>query len=133
VVCRQLRRRAETLAVIETGLTGGRLADWLSAVPSAEESFRGGLTLVSPGPMLGKMLERAEKLSGTNDFRARARSEAEKARQYAEATWGLAVIGGAPANGEAGADGDAAVALVGPDVVASQSYRSYGDPAIDRS
>lgn len=130
VVSRQLRLRGETLAVIETGLTGGRLSDWLSAVQGTEEIFRGGLTLVAPGPMLGRMLERAEKLSGTNDLRTRARGEAEKARQYAEATWGLAVIGHGGNNGEYD---EGAVALVGPDVVVSQPYKSYGDPAIDRS
>jgi nicotinamide-nucleotide amidase len=131
VVTERLRQRSETLAVIETGLTGGRLADWLSAVPGTEDVFRGGLTLVSPGPMLHRMLQRAEQIAGTTDLRTRARGEAEKARQYAEATWGLAVIGDNTAASGAAADG--AIGLVGPDVVATQAYRSYGDPAIDRS
>ncbi|HEX6986610.1 MAG TPA: CinA family protein, partial [Planctomycetaceae bacterium] len=130
VVVRRLRERGETLAVIETGLTGGRLTEWLTAVPHAASVFRGGLTLVAPGPTLGRLLRKAEELAGTPDARARARGEAEKARQYGEATWGLAAVG-APAG--AGGTDDGAVALVGPDRVLSLPYKSFGDPAIDRS
>ena len=130
IVIRRLRELDETLAVVETGLTGGRLTEWLSAVPDAESVFRGGLTLVAPGPTLGRLLRKAEEIAGTSDVRTRARNEAEKARQYAEATWGLAAVG-TPA-GRNGL-GEGAVAVVGPDCVLSITYKSFGDPAIDRS
>jgi nicotinamide-nucleotide amidase len=127
VVVRALRQRNETLAVVETLLSGGRVTEWLTAVPGVSPVFRGGLTAVS--------LDLGVPLTGSADVTAPgvgdvARKLAEAYREAFRATWGLAVVG-APAG--AGGAGSGTIAVVGPDCVTTIPYRSFGDPAIDRS
>lgn len=127
VVVRLLRQRGETLAVVETSLSGGRLTEWLTAVPGVDRVFRGGLTAVSLD--MGVSIPGSAALSGDvpNDA---GRMLAEAYREAFKASWGLAVVGSAATTT---AQGAGTVAVVGPDCVATMPYRSFGDPAIDRS
>jgi len=127
VVVRLLRERGENLAVVETALSGGRLTEWLTAVPGIAEAFRGGLTAVSLD--MGVPIPGSEALTGDGPQDA-ARRLAEAYRTAFKASWGLAVVGRAAT--ETG-EGTGTVAVVGPDCVTTMPYRSYGDPAIDRS
>jgi nicotinamide-nucleotide amidase len=127
VVVRRLAARGETLAVVETPLSGGRLTEWLTAVPGVGRVLRGGLTAVSLD--MGVPIPGSAALAGEADHQA-ARMLAEAYRTAFQATWGLAVVG-APA-GE-GDPGTGTIAVVGPDCVTTVPYRSFGDPAIDRS
>lgn len=126
VVVRRLLERKETLAVVETPLSGGRMTDWLTAVPGVEHVFRGGLTAVSldvgvkPVPSPTPHLEE----------NSPARMLAEAYRTAFKATWGLAVVGTRAVDGQPGIG---TIAVVGPDCVTTVPYRSFGDPAIDRS
>lgn len=127
VVVELLRRREETLAVVETALSGGRLTEWLSAVDGVEQVFRGGLTAISLD--IG--------LSSPNTLQREATEEGRPARMLAEAyrasfkaTWGLAIVGIPNKRGDIE---EGMIAVVGADCVATATYRSYGDAAIDRS
>ena len=127
VVVKLLRQRGETLAVVETSLSGGRVSEWLSAVEGVEEVFRGGLTAISLD--IG--------LSDPETLRAEATEEGRPARMLAEAyrdsfkaTWGLAIVGIPNSQGQIE---EGMIAVVGADCVATTMYRSYGDAAIDRS
>ncbi len=127
VVVRLLRKRGETLAVVETPLSGGRVTEWISAVPGVSAVFRGGLTAVSLD--IGVPIPGSAALAGDPEQDA-ARMLAEAYRTAFKASWGLAVVG-TPAAG--GGEGAGTVAVVGPDCVNTLHYRSFGDPAIDRS
>lgn len=127
VVVGLLRRRGETLAVIETPLSGGRLTEWLTAVPGVADVFRGGLTAVSLDMGVAILGSAAVVGDGAEDA---GRRLAEAYRTAFKASWGLAVVG-TPALGNG--EGKGTVAVVGPDCVTTVPYRSYGDPAIDRS
>jgi nicotinamide-nucleotide amidase len=127
VVVGMLRGRGETLAVVETPLTGGRLTEWLTAVPEVDQVFRGGLTAVSLD--IGLPLPGAAVLAGEGNHDA-GRRLAEAYRTAFQATWGVAVVGAPAAEG---APGTGTIAVVGSDCVTTVPYRSFGDPAIDRS
>lgn len=127
VVVRMLRERGETLAVVETPLSGGRLTEWLSAVPGVSDVFRGGITAVS----LDMGLPPADVIPDPNSEDGKpARMLAEAYRTTFRATWGLAIAGQAAANGK---NPSGTIAVVGSDCVTTVPYHSFGDPAIDRS
>lgn len=127
VVVGLLRQRGETLAVVETPLSGGRLTEWLTAVPGVSDVFRGGLTAVSLDMGVAILGSAALVGDGADDA---GRRLAEAYRTAFKASWGLSVVG-TPAAGNG--EGRGTVAVVGPDCVTTVPYRSYGDPAIDRS
>ncbi len=126
VVVRRLLARKETLAVVETPLSGGRLTEWLTAVPNVEHVFRGGLTAVSLDVGIDHIQSAAPHLEENSP----ARMLAEAYRTAFKATWGLAVVGNRAIESEPGIG---TIAVVGPDCVTTVPYRSFGDPAIDRS
>lgn len=126
VVVRRLLARHETLAVIETPLSGGRVTEWLTAVPGIENVFRGGLTAVSLDVGIDHIGSPAPHLEENSP----ARMLAEAYRTAFKATWGVAVVGTRAVDGQPGIG---TIAVVGPDCVTTVPYRSFGDPAIDRS
>jgi len=126
VVVRRLLARKETLAVVETPLSGGRVTEWLTAVPGIEAVFRGGLTAVS----LDVGIDHIRSPSPHLEENSPARMLAEAYRTAFKATWGLAIVGTRASDGEPGIG---TIAVVGPDCVTTVPYRSFGDPAIDRS
>jgi len=126
VVVRRLLARKETLAVVETPLSGGRVTEWLTAVEGVESVFRGGLTAVS----LDVGIDHVRSPSPHLEENSPARMLAEAYRTAFKATWGLALVGTRAADGQPGIG---TIAVVGPDCVTTVPYRSFGDPAIDRS
>ena len=126
VVVRRLLARNETLAVVETPLSGGRMTEWLTGVPGVENVFRGGLTAVS----LDVGIDHIPTAMSHLEENSPARMLAEAYRTAFKATWGLAVVGTRAVDGQPGVG---TIAVVGPDCVTTIPYRSFGDPAIDRS
>lgn len=128
VVVRLLQQRRETLAVVETPLSGGQLTEWLSRVDGVDKVFRGGLTAIS----LDIGLSTADQMQAEAAIEEGrpARMLAEAYRASFNATWGLAIVGGRNA---VDAEDEGMIAVVGADCVATATYRSYGDIAIDRS
>ena len=125
---RLLQQRRETLAVVETPLSGGQLTEWLSRVDGVDTVFRGGLTAIS----LDIGLNTADQMQAEAAIEEGrpARMLAEAYRASFNATWGLAIVGGRNA---VDAEDEGMIAVVGADCVATSTYRSYGDVAIDRS
>lgn len=127
IVVKMLRERGETLAVVETPLSGGRLTEWLSAVADVGDVFRAGITAVS----LDMGLPPTDVHPDVNSEDGKpARMLAEAYRTTFRATWGLSIVGRAAANGE---NVSGTIAVVGSDCVTTVPYHSFGDPAIDRS
>ena len=122
IVAARLIRRGETVSVVETCLTGGRLTEWLTTVPESDSVFRGGLTVNTPE--VSRALGLAVAAGSTHAEVARAAAEGTR-RSFA-ATWALATVGDR-------GGGTGAIGLIGPDLVTAVPYRSFGDPAIDRS
>ena len=120
VVIASLRARNETLAVLETPLTGGQMTAWLAALPDADGLFRGGCTV--PSDMLTAQLSALSLPSGLTDPVAAA----TLTRDQAGATWGLACIGK-----RSGAGG--VIAVTGPAGSHSLTYESFGDAVLDRA
>jgi nicotinamide-nucleotide amidase len=127
IVVRRLRERGETLAIVETPLSGGCMTEWLTAVPDVDDVLRGGLTAVSLDIGLDQNHATATPHLEEN---SPARMLAEAYRTAFRATWGVAIVGTRAAEGQAGIG---TIAVVGPDCVTTVPYRSFGDPAIDRS
>ena len=87
---------------------------------------RGDQTEQLPRDLHALLLEVLRAVASGSTHADIARAAAEGTRRSFASTWALAAVGDRD-------DGTGAIGLIGPDLVTAVPYRSFGDPAIDRS